>query len=191
MDKMNIFQTPIPLIIVAVVVLMVVTIFRRAQPQGRKWWQLLLPAIVLLSAFGADFLFRTDYEKIDLLIKTAKEAVVAGDIEQIKEIISPDYRDSSHNSRERIVGFCCRALSRLPAEKIKKRYSIIEISGPRAAAEMEVAVHLRQESTYAAAGNIVFVKLKLYFTKTADKKWLVNSSEILEINKQPWGWKKM
>lgn len=188
---MNIFQTPIPLIIVAVVVLMAVTIFRRTRPGQRKWWQLLLPTIVLLSAFGADFLFRTDYEKIDLLIKTGKEAVVAGDIEQIEEIISPDYRDSSHDSRERLVGFCRHVLSRLPAEKIKKRYTIIEISGARATAEMEVAVHLRQESVYAAAGNIIFVKLKLYFTRTADKKWLVNSSQIQEVNKQPWGWKKM
>ncbi len=191
MDKMNIFQTPIPLIIVAVVVLMAVTIFRRVRPQRRKWWQLLLPAVVLLSAFGADFLCRTDYEKIDLIIKTAKEAAVAGDIEQIEKMISPDYRDSSHNSRERIVTYCRSVLSRLPAEKIKKRYSIIEISGARAAAELEVAVHLQQESVYAMAGNIVFVKLKLYFTKTADKKWLVDSSEILEVNKQPWGWKKM
>ena len=188
---MNIFQTPIPLIIAAVVVLMAVTIFRRARPRQRKWWQLLLPAIVLLSAFGADFLFRTDYEKIDLLIKTAKEAAVAGDIEQIEKMISPDYRDSSHDSRERIVTYCRSVLSRLPAEKIKKRYSIIEISGPRATAELEVAVHLQQKSVYAMAGNIVFVKLKLYFTKTVDKKWLVDSSQILEVNKQPWGWKNM
>ena len=188
---MNIFQTPIPLIIAAIVVLMAVTIFRRARPQRRKWWQLLLPAIVLLSAFGADFLFRTDYEKIDLLIKTAKEAAVAGDIEQITEMISPDYRDSSHDSKERIVTYCRSVLLRLPAEKIKKRYSIIEISGPRATAELEVAVHLQQKSVYAMAGNIVFVKLKLYFTKTADKKWLINSSQIQEVNKQPWGWKNM
>lgn len=188
---MNIFQTPIPLIIVAVVVLMTVTIFRRARPQKRKWWQLLLPAIVLLAALGADFLFRTDHEKIDLIIKTGKEAAVAGDIEQIEKIISPDYRDSFHDSRERIVGFCCRALSTLPVEKIKKRYCIIEISGAGAAAEMEVAVHLRQQSAYAAAGNMVFVKLKLYFIRTANKQWLVNSSQILEVNKQPWGWKNM
>jgi len=188
---MNIFQTPIPLIIVAVVVLMAVTIFRRVLPERRKWWQLLLPAVVLLSAFGADFLCRTDYEKIDLIIKTGKEAAVAGDIEQIGEIISPDYRDSSHKSKERMVSYCRSVLSRLSAEKIKKRYTVIEISGARAAAELEVVVHLQQESAYAVAGKIVFVKLKLYFTKKKKKKWLIDSSAILEVNKQPWGWKKM
>ena len=103
---MNIFQTPIPLIIVAAVVLIAVTIFRRALPERRKWWQLLLPAIVLLAAFGADFFSQTDHEKIDLLIKTSQEAAVAGDSEQIAKMISPDYRDSSHHSKELIVGFC-------------------------------------------------------------------------------------
>ena len=122
---MNIFQTPIPLIIVAVVVLVAVTIFRRALPERRKWWQLLLPAIVLLAAFGADFFFQTDHEKIDLLIKTSQEATVAGDIEQIEKMISPDYRDSSHHSRELIVGFCRGFLSKLMAEDIKELYSII------------------------------------------------------------------
>ena len=188
---MNIFQTPIPLIIVAVVVLVAVTIFRRALPERRKWWQLLLPAIVLLAAFGADFFSQTDHEKIELLITTCQEAAVAGDIEQIEKMISPDYRDSSHHSREQIIGFCHGFLSRLMAEDIKERYSIIEISGARATAEMEVVVHLQPESTYAIAGNIISVKLTLYFTKTAGKKWLVNSSAIHEVNKQPWGWKKM
>jgi len=187
---MNIFQTPLPLLIVASVVLIAVTLFRRGWPQKRKWWQLALPAVVILSAFGVDFFWQTDYEKIDLLIKAGKEAVVANDIERIETIISPDYRDSFHDSKARIMGFCSGMLSRPLAEKIKERYSQTEISNGRACTELEVVVHLQEASTYAAAGKIVFVKLKLYSSKTAGQRWLIDSSEILTINNQPWGWKK-
>jgi len=187
---MNIFQTPLPLLIVAAVVLITVTLFRRYWPQMRKWWQLTLPVIVILSAFGMDFFWQTDHEKIELLIKAGRDAVVANEIERIDAIISPDYCDSFHDSKARLMGFCSNMLSTPLAEKIKERYSETEISNGRACSELEVVVHLRQESVYAAAGKIVFVRLKLYFTKTAGQRWLIDSSQILTINKQPWGWKK-
>jgi len=187
---MNIFQTPLPLLIVTAVVLIAITLFRCQWPQKRKWWQLMLPAVVLLSAFGADFFWQTDCEKIDMAVRIAKEAVIANDIGQIDAIISPDYRDSFHDSKARIMEFCSGMLSRPLAEKIKELYSETEISKDRATTELEVVVHLQDGSVYTMAGRIVSVRLKLYFSKTADGKWLIDSSQIMTINKQPWGWKK-
>ena len=187
----NIFQTPTLLLIAALAALIVVTIFRRYHPQKRKWWQLVLPLAIALSAFGTDFLLQTDYEKIDQMIKTGKEAVIAASPEQINAIISPDYRDSFHNSKAEIMNYCRALLAGLMAEKIKTRYVTTEISAPRATSEMELAVHLRQESVYAIAGRIVFIKLKLYLSNTADKRWFIDSSEIITVNNQPAGWKKV
>ena len=186
----NVTETPWLLLGASFVLLAVITVIRRSRPEKLRWWQLLLPVILLGSAFALDYFVKTDYEKIHTLIRLGKKALIDRNIEQIDAIISADYYDSGHNSKENFMVFCRFILSKPLLEKVKTRYNQLTITAPEAISEMEVVAHLQPESAYAAAGKIIFVKVKLYLTKTPDKNWLISSSEILEINKQPFDWKR-
>ncbi len=185
----NVIETPWLLLSAAFVLLVVITVVRRSRPEKRRWWQLFLPAVLLGSAFALDFFVKTDYEKIQTLMSLGKKSVIDRNINQIDTIISPHYYDAGHNSKENFMAFCRFILSKPLLKKVKTRYNKLTISAPEAISEMEIVAHLLPESVYASAGRIVFVKAKLYFTKTYDKNWLISSFEILEINKQPFNWK--
>ena len=187
----DLFETPWLLLIVSIIVLAVVIIIRQSRPDKSRWWQLLMPVILAGLAFGVDFLVKTDYEKIESVIDLASKAVTVRDIAQVDTIISPDYHDLIHNSKDEIIAFCRAIFSGPLIEKTKTRYTIINVSAPEAACELEIVVHLEQESIYAAAGRIIFIKAKLYFTKTPEGKWLISGSQILAVNNQPSNWKNI
>ncbi len=187
----NLFETPWLLLIISIIVLAVVTIIRQSRPDKSRWWQLLMPVILAGLAFGVDFFVKTDYEKIESVIDLASKAAAGRDIDQVDVIISPDYHDLIHDSKDELMAFCRAIFSTPLIEKTKTRYTIIKVSAPKATCELEVVVHLEPESIYAAAGRIIFIKAKLYFTKTPKRNWLISGSQILAVNNQPSNWKNI
>lgn len=187
-DVSLIFETPWPVLTAALIVLAVVVIIRQAWPDNRRWWQLVIPVILVASAFGLDYFFDTDYEKIESIIDSGIEAVVEQNVGQIDGIVSPDYSDSRHRSKASLMGFCRDLLSQPFVERIKRQQEQVTISVPEAEAEISVRLHLYPQNPYSVGGTLMYVKMKLYLTRTAYGNWLISRIDIISINNQPLNW---
>jgi hypothetical protein len=184
----NVLETPWLLLTAAIILLAIIVVIRQTWPDKQKWWQLVIPVIFAVIAVGLDRFVETDYEKIESIINSGIRAVIAQDLGQIDPIISPDYSDSAHRSKAELMAFCRGLLSQSLAEKIRKQQEQITISAPQATAELSVRVHLQPQSVYATAGTLVFVKVKLDFTKTLYGRWFISRTEIITINNQRFTW---
>ena len=186
----NIFEQPWTLLVVAVLILPVLLMFRRIFPEKRYWWQLLLPPFLAVAAFGLDLLVQTDLEKINEVINTGIKAVEEENSAAIEVIISENYRDSYHNTKVDLMHYCRLMLSQPLVEKNKKLALAIEISPPTATATLTVLIAFDEQSyVYRDFKQFIPIKIELHLQKEPDKSWLINRSEILEIDRQPVKWK--
>lgn len=186
----NIFEQPWTLLVVAILTLPVLLMLRRIFPEKRHWWQLLLPPFLAVAAFGLDLLVQTDLEKITTLINTGIKAVEEENPAAIEAIISENYRDSYHNTKVDLMHYCRLMLSQPLVEKNKKLALVIEISPPTATATLTVRTAFDERSyVYRDFKQSILIKIELHLQKEPDKSWLINRSEILEIDRQPVKWK--
>ena len=188
LDASQIFETPWPIFTVAIIVLAVVVLVRQTWPDKRRWWQLLIPLALGIGAFGLDYLFDTEYEKIESVINSGIQAVIDQDLNQIDKIISPDYSDSRHRSKAALMSYCRDLLAQPFVNRIKKQQEQITISAPAAVVELSVRLHLNPQNPYAVGGTLMYLKVKFDLTKTPSGNWLISRTEIIAVNYQPMGW---
>jgi hypothetical protein len=185
----NIFEQPWTLLTGAVLCLVVIITVRQAFPEKRRTWQFAIPAIVAMAAFGFDILVQTNLEKINTLIKTGMDAVENEMPDNIGALISPDYRDSYHDSKKTLMAHTRNLLSGLKVERNKKLDLQIEISEATATAHLKVMTIFDEQSLPSHfPARFLITKLKLNLTKGSRKKWLIECAEVLEINNNRVGW---
>jgi len=186
---LNFFEQPWTLAVVAVLTLLGMLQFRSFFPDKRHWWQLLVPVLLAVTAFGLDSLVQTDLEKINVVINTSVKAVQEEDCEAIDKIISNNYSDSYHSTKYHLLAHCRRELPRFLIEKNKKTGLLIDISVPKATATLFMLTTFAQNS-YISQNYKSFlqVKVKLYFQKQPDNRWLISRIEVLELDRQPANW---
>lgn len=178
------------LLTTAIVILLALPALQPFLLRDRRWWLWLVPPCLALLAFGCDWLVKTDLEKINALIKAAMKAVEEENCDAIAAIIAPDYTDSYHNTKERLLAHCRRRLSGPVVEKNTKMGLKIEISPPTATATLAVL------TTFDPKGYVhrdyllpsLLTKVELNLQKKPTKKWLINRAEILELNHHPANW---
>ncbi len=174
----------------AVAVLLTLQIIHVIGVYKRRRWQWLLPIILVVAAFGLDFVVHTDLEKINTLINTAIKAVEQENCDAIEALISANYSDSYHNTKDDLMYHCRDLLSEPLAEKSKKMGLKIEISPPKAAVTLTVIIHFdKQRHAYREIKPFVILKIKLDLQREQDNRWLINRAEILEIDRQPVKWR--
>lgn len=187
----NLFEQPLTLLAAAGITLLVLLIFRTVFPDKRHWWQFALPIILAASAFGVDFLIQTDREKIRMVINTALKAVEKENPDTIDQIISDNYSDSYHNTKQALMHYCRTWLAQ---PLIKKNYKTIlqmDISPRQAVVTLTVRTVFEQQSV--AARNykqIIVTKARLDFEKQHDK-WYIHRVEILELDHRPVRWREI
>ena len=188
----DIFDQPWTLTGLAVLVLFGVLTYRSIFPERKSRWQWLLPLFVIVAAFGTDYLVQTDLEKIDAVINTGMKAVTNRNYQTIETIISENYSDSYHNSKESLMADCKRQLSQNSVEKIKKTDQLINISVPNAKATVFIIITFDKNS-YVSQNFVSFlpVKADIYFQKQPHNEWLINRVEIRQINRQSTGWNQI
>ncbi len=175
------FESPWILIIVAVVLFCGVAIFRNAKPEKARWWQLLLPLLVLGAAFAIDYLVETDTEKIQSRITTARDAVIARDSQTIISMIDENYQSPGSVNKESISSKCRQYLGRPFADKIKINSSIVTINNDEATCAINVTVHLNPASDYTEYVDMAIISAKIDFVRRGDD-WFVSSVVIEKIN---------
>jgi len=187
----DIFEQPWTLVGAAVLVLFGMFTFRSFCPEKRRWWQLLIPVCLVIAAFGIDILVQTDLEKINSTIKAAINAVQQEDYRAIGETIANNYSDSYHSTKQHLLEHCKRELSKPLVDRIKKPSRLINISDSVATVTLFTVIILDKNSYLTEYKSFLLVKARLSLRKQPDKRWLISSIEILEIDKQPISWKSI
>jgi len=188
----DVFEQPWTLLGAAVLVLFGMLTFRSVFPEKRQWWQLAVPFIVAASAFAIDVATQTDLEKIHALLKKGMKAVEQGNLDALAAIISADYYDSFHKSKQELMAHAWREIEQSGVQKVKKNSVLIQVSPPQATVNLIVVVKFEQNS-YIAQNykRWLLIKLRVNLQKQPDKNWLVNRAEVLEVDKQPVQWREV
>ena len=100
------FEQPWTLIGAAVLVLFGMFTFRSMFPEKRHWWQLLIPVFIVGVALGLDGIVKTDLEKINVVVNRGIKAVKEEDARAIESILSEQYSDSYHRSKQHLLNHC-------------------------------------------------------------------------------------
>lgn len=187
----NFFEQPWTLSIIAIAVLYGVFRFRSIFPKKRHWWQWLIPVFIAVAAFGLEYLVETDPEKIKVVIKTAVKAFEEEDTNVVNSLISADYRDSYHNSKEHLISHWERAMSQNPAEKGEKRNWYLNLSEDEAEVVLLVRVRFDKDSFIAQNyKQTVTAEVEVTLQKQPDNKWLIRRIELLKVDMQPIRWRQ-
>ena len=185
----NIFEQPWTLLTAAIIILLLMLIVRSILPDKKHFWQLLLPVLLAASAFALDLLVQTDLEKINTVISTAVKAVEQENPDAIEPIISDNYLDSFHNTKNDFMNHCRRRLSEPLVEKNIKRIVTIDIQETLATAVFTVRIIFDERSyIYQSYKPIILTKVKLDLQKEPDNNWRITKAELLEIDMQPVNW---
>jgi len=189
---LNIFEYPFVGIGIAFLSMIALWLYRALRPDKKRKWHFAVPFIIIALAFGLCFLVQTDKEKILAAFNIGIKSFQQQNVEPIRQIISDDYTDAAHGSKELIIAYCQAMFSVAPVEKVTTISRKVQIEQAAAAFTMESMVKFTEESEMARMGKaFLIVKAKLHFKKTPEKKWLITSSEILELDRKPVSWNQL
>jgi hypothetical protein len=179
-------QAILALAIAALIILQIIHIIRTYE---QRRWQWFLPIVLIVAGFGLDLLVKTDLEKINTVISKIRKASEQEDLNAIEALISKDYSDSFHNSKDALMKHCRSLLSEPLIKKSRQLGIKKEISPPRADVTLTVKVEFDEQSHYREFQSFVILKIDLDLQKEQGKRWFISSAEILEVNKQPVTWR--
>lgn len=187
------FEQPYTLIGGAILVLFGVLTFRSVLPEKRHWWQWLLPMVLAGSAFALDALVETEPEQINAVIDAGVVAVGARNITGIAQITSPDYRDSAHGSKARLLYYCRQAVAQNQIVKAKKKgVRIVKLSPSSATVNVFIQMIFDKNSYFAENyKSSAQIKLDVTFEKRAGYGWLVRCVELRGIDGQSFSWRQI
>ncbi len=185
----NIFEYPFVGIGIAIILFIILWIFRAVKPDKKRWWQLFIPLLIAIAAVAVLYFVQTDKEKIQNAISKGIKAFEQQKIEPISEIIADDYNDPYHSSKDLIIAYCQAIFQTATVQKITTFNRETKINGDKATYTVEGLVKFTEQSEIAKMGKpFMIVKARFYFQKTPQKKWLIYRSEILEIDRKPVNW---
>jgi hypothetical protein len=188
----NCFEHPWGLITIAGLTLLGLLVFRSIFPEKRRWWQWLLPVLLVVAAFGLDFLVETDLEKINAVIDKGVKAVEDEDSDAIEQILADDYADSYHSSKSDLMAHCREVLSEPLIEKNIKRTVSTTIQPPKATVIFTVRILFDKQSyVYQDFKQQMMTEVQVDLRKQPDNRWLISRVELLKIDFQPAKWKSI
>ena len=183
------FEQPWTLIGAAVLVMFGIFTFRSVFPEKRRWWQLLVPAIIVAIAFGLDAIVKTDLEKINTTIDMGIKAVKEEDVRAVERVVSDRYSDSYHRSKQHLLDHFKRVLSEPLIANHKQTGRLVDIKGSQATVVLFTTVTFEKNSRIAQNfTSFLMTKTKLALEKQPDDQWLLQRIEVLELNRQPANW---
>jgi hypothetical protein len=185
----NIFEHWWTALLIAGIVQLVLAIIHVIKPESRKIWHIFVPLSIIIIGIGIEQMVQTDMEKIDTLIKQCLTFTADENINGIEAILAADYSDSCHNSKKIAIEYCRKWMSRpLIAQNKLFAPPDVAISNSIAQVNMIVVTHIDPKSNFYDSAKVLIVKARLFLERDANKRWLVQRAELLEINNQPIKW---
>jgi len=188
----NVFEYPFVGIGIGLITFLGFWIFRIVLPDKKRRWHYLVPLAIYIAAFAVSYFVQTDNEKILGVVNKGIKAFQERQVEPINQIIADDYSDSLHSSKTYIVAYCQGLFETAMVDKVTFLSRHTEIQNNTATLTLEAMVKFAEQSHIAQMGKpFLMLKAKLYFEKTINKQWLIKSSEILELDRNPIDWNKI
>ena len=150
----------------------------------------LLPLILIIAAFCIDWLFKTDAEKINLVIRKSQQAVQQEDSALLSSILSEQYQDSFHSSKQALLRHFNSYFEQPLCDSVTKTYMQTNRQGSTAVVELAVFIAFNPKSfpvkDYEVSNATVSLRLRL--RKEKDNQWRIYETEITSVNSQPFSW---
>lgn len=176
----------LPITIAGLTILLLTNIVNCGERSACLW---LIPVFLCISAFALDWLVKTDMEKITSVINSGIKTVEEENCEGIAQILSEDYQDSYHKNKKELIQYCKRILYEPVVKNNRKSHQEIKINADNATASIVVWTSFEPDGWVFELGKTFMqTGARLHLKKSADKKWLINEVEILEIDKQQVNW---
>ena len=182
----NIFESPWSLVIAAICSLVTILLLHMVLPEKKRYWHLLIPVTIAITAFAIDYFVRTDNEKIHYTISKAAKAVENENINILSTTIDRNYEDSFHKNRDSLISHAQDILSQPIIKNIYWSMISIDIKTEKSTASIFARVVF--EPSFQAYSKIMLVKANMSLKKQKNSNWLIEKMEITEINKQPFRW---
>lgn len=183
----GIFESPWLLLSAAAISVVIAAMLWQAGARGGRWW-FVLPVALAALAFALDAAVATDNEKIHALIRQARRAVLSENAAMLAELVSPDYQDRIHPQKSAFLNAVQNALTGAGVEKIRFQQILLTFQPPACRVQLDVVVHLKENSRYAALGSLVFASGQLRLQKNHAGQWLIHKAGVSSINNQPLQW---
>lgn len=184
----NIVEQPWLLLIAAGVVFIGLAIFRDLLTPKRALVFWLLPVAIAAAAFGIDYFFQSDKEKIETILARASRAVEREDIKSLEPLIWKNYSDSVHPSKQALLNHFQSRLDEPLIEKIVPAIVSLDIRQSDATVIFTARVMFDPQGPVYEYQKMMLFKLQADLTKEGGG-WFFSKTEILTINLQPAGWK--
>lgn len=185
----NVFEYPFVGIGFAAVSMIGLWLYGALRPDKKRKWHFAVPFVIAILAFAIAFFVQTDREKVLGAVNKGIEAFKLQKIEPIRGIIADDYSDAAHSSKEFILAYCQALFQTATVEKVTTFSRSTEINGTKAVFTTEALVKFTEDSEIARMGKtFLIVKARFYFKKTPERKWVICSSEILELDRKVVDW---
>ena len=186
----NLFEQPWTLVGVWVFALFCLWVFRVFWLDKWRWWYLAIPVLIALLGFGLDWLVASDGEKIDSLIRTMIDSIQEEKPGQFGKIVSENYADSVHSSKDSFMRYVNARLSKPAVENAYEAVISQELGKRNAEIVMTIRFVFDKESeVYQSFTRVVLVKIKMDLVKGSEGRWLIERIEVLELYKQPTNWR--
>ena len=143
---------------------------------------------IAAAAFGIDYFFQTDKEKIETILARASRAVEREDIKSLEPLIWKNYSDSVHPSKQALLNHFQSRLDEPLIEKIVPAIVSLDIRQSDATVIFTARVMFDPQGPVYEYQKMMLFKLQADLTKEGGE-WFFSKTEILTINLQPAGWK--
>lgn len=149
---------------------------------------LLIGPVVVLLAFGLDWLVTTDREKIETVVAKIARATKEEDAEEIIRHIGAGYAGQLGASREVFASYCRMTFKRPQIEDHLSVKHEVQLDKDRATVQIVAFSQLDKRSQWAAAMGSAKTVWEVRLTKQADKNWKIVWIDILEFNNEKVDW---
>jgi hypothetical protein len=178
----------LPIAILILLILLVLSILKQ-----RSAWFWLIPVVLCIFAFGMDWLVKTDMEEIKTVINNGKNAFENENINALSSIVSVDYQDSYHSNKQQLLRHCSSYFNGPVFRSITKTSMQTEITAGQATVIIVVFITFESEGFVFENYGVTTAKVaaRIHLKKEKDKNWRICSSEIIEVNNQPFDWQQV
>jgi hypothetical protein len=188
----NIFEQPWTGLAIAIIVLNVIAVVRWFVPLERKWLYI-PPAAIAVIALAVCYLIDTDKELVQRVMSQAITAVREQKPQAMERLISPDYSDGRHPDKKALVQAWKGWFGRVKIDHVGTSNAVYEIADGKATVTFNWLVKFGSQPGHASemGGLVLFGQARVKLVETQGRKWLIRSSELLELMNHPTSWQRV
>jgi len=188
----NMFEQPWLFAAIGFGLFLLIGTLRSVYPERIKVWVWVVPVLAVAAGIGIDYGVKTDHEKVLITLEQLLHSAQEHDVPAIDRLVAPDYWDSYHNSKSRLISHIESRFSRPVFEKIKKlSLHVDSMENGMATAALTTTIVFHPESSVAQiVGKSLIARLEFEVSRQSNGQWLLHNMELLEVNRQPINWRQ-